>query len=618
MKANMRQAKREYYTTKFQNPKTDPKLAWQTINDILGRNNNQSIIHEIKYSGKSVTSNEELKEIFNEYFTNIGPKLAQTIEHDSACNFEDFFTKRESVNEFSFEAVNELLVYTLIMKLPISKSVGLDKISTKLLQIAAPAITQPLTKIFNTAIDLGQFPLEWKAARVIPIFKKGQRTILDNYRPISILPVVSKLMERILYNQLSKYLEKESILSEYQFGFRSRHSTTTTLIDCTNEWYVNMDRGHYNLVVFLDIKKAFDTVNHDILLKKLEMYGLGDLALALLRSYLTDRTQKCQLQDMLSKQRKITCGIPQGSILGPLLFTLYINDLPNCLKHTTPRMFADDTSLTAAGETLSEVEKRTNEDLRNVHNWLSANKLNLNIAKTEYVLIGSRHRINSLDIQPSINIDKQSVKRVKHSKVLGVQIDEHLAWTKHIEFIAGKISSGIGAIKKAKEFVDRNTLVLIYNALVQPHFDYCCEVWDVLGKTLSDRLQKLQDRAARIIMNFKNESGQSLLARNSLGWTNLEERRVHIKAKLMYKSINNLAPERLSNLFQNSNTIYDYDLRGSSTRLCLPRPKTEFMKKSFSYNGAYVWNHIPEDIRTSASYKSFCQKLSSSTFSCDS
>ena len=207
-----RQAKREYYTTKFQNPKTNPKHAWQTINDILGRNNNQSIIHEIKYSGKSVTSNEELKEIFNEYFTNIGPKLAQTIEHDSACNFEDFFTKRESVNEFSFEAVNESLVYTLIMKLPISKSVGLDKISTKLLQIAAPAITQPLTKIFNTAIDLDQFPLEWKAARVIPIFKKGQQTILDNYRLISILPVVSKLMERILYNQLSKYLEKESIL----------------------------------------------------------------------------------------------------------------------------------------------------------------------------------------------------------------------------------------------------------------------------------------------------------------------------------------------------------------------------------------------------------------------
>ena len=284
-------------------------------------------------------------------------------------------------------------------------------------------------------------------------------------------------------------------------------------------------------------------MSHDILLKKLEMYGLGDSALALLRNYLTDRTQKCQLQGMLSKQRTITCGIPQGSILGPLLFTLYINDLPNCLNHTTPRMFADDTSLTAAGETLGEVERRVNEDLSNVHNWLSANRLNLNIAKTEYVLIGSPHRIHSLNIQPLNNIDQQPVKRVKQSKVLGVQIDEHLDWSKHIEFIASKVSSGNSAIKKAKEFVDRNTLVLIYNALVQPHFDYCCEVWDVLGKTLSDRLQKLQNRATRIIMNFKNESGQSLLSRNSLGWTNLEERRAQIKAKLMYKSIKNLAPE---------------------------------------------------------------------------
>ncbi len=245
-----------------------------------------------------------MKEIFNEYFTNIGTKLSQTIEHNNDCNFQDYITKRASVNKFSFEAVDELMVYRLITKLPVSKSVGLDKISTNVLQIAAPAVAQPLTNIFNKSIALSQFPSEWKAARVIPVFKKGQRTMLDNYRPISILPVVSKLIERILYNQLSKYLEKESILSEYQFGFRSSHSTTTTLLDCSNEWYVNMDRGQYNLVVFLDIKKAFDTVNHDILLKKLEMYGLGDSALALLRNYLTDRTQNCQLQDMLSKQRK--------------------------------------------------------------------------------------------------------------------------------------------------------------------------------------------------------------------------------------------------------------------------------------------------------------------------
>ena len=188
--------------------------------------------------------NPRLTAVFVNLFlgSNVDLKLAQTIEHDSDSNFGDFLNKQEPARKFSFEAVNEFTVYRLITKLPTSKATGVDKISTKVLQVAAPAVAQPLIKIFNKSIVLGQFPSEWKAARVMPVFKNGQRTMLDNYRPISILPVVSKLIERILYNQISEYLEKESILSEYQFGFRSCNSTTTTLIDCTNEWYVNMDR----------------------------------------------------------------------------------------------------------------------------------------------------------------------------------------------------------------------------------------------------------------------------------------------------------------------------------------------------------------------------------------
>ena len=387
--------------------------------------------------------------------------------------------------------------------------------------------------------------MEWKAARLTPIFKKGQRSMLDNYRPISILPVISKLMERILYEQMCDYFKKQNILSEHQFGFRQFHSTTTTLLDCTNEWYINMDRGLYNIVVLLDLKKAFDTVNHEILLCKFERYGFDYKALDLLKNYLTDRTQSCQLNGMLSDQRKITCGIPQGSILGPLLFIIYINDLPNCLKHTTPRMFADDTSLTAVGKTFNEAEEIANKDLKNVKAWLSSNKLSLNIAKAEYLLIGSRPKIKRMDVQPTVKIDTCPIKRVKCAKMLGVEIDEHLNWEKHIECIASKVSSGIGALKKLKEFVNRDTLVLVYNALIQPHFDYCCEVWDELGKGLSERLQKLQNRAARLIMNFKNEHGQSILARTALGWTSLEERRSLMKAKLMYKTVNQLAPQRL-------------------------------------------------------------------------
>ena len=237
-------------------------------------------------------------------------------------------------------------------------------------------------------------------------------------------------------------------------------------------------------------------------------------------------------------------------------------------------MFADDTSLTAVGKTLNEAEEIANKDLKNIKVWLSSNKLSLNIAKTEYILIGSRSKINSMDVQPTVKIDTCPIKRVKSAKVLGVEIDENLNWEKHIEYIASKVSSGIGALKKLKEFVDRDTLVLVYNALIQPHFDYCCEVLDELGKGLGERLQKLQNRAARVIMNFKNEHGQSILARTALGWTSLEERRALMKAKLMYKTVNQLAPQRLCNIFQSSNTVNSYNLRGSSNGLFIPRPRT--------------------------------------------
>ena len=611
----LRSAKRDYYANKFTNNKQNPKYAWRTINDILGRNRKQTTINEIKLPGKTVTSTDELVDIFNDHFSNIGPKLAESIPNNNDVNFRDFITQQKSKtkNSFSFRPVSVTLVYTLLVNLSTTKATGMDKISAKILQVAAPVIAPSLTEIFNMSIDSDQFPSDWKAARVIPLFKKGQRSMLDNYRPISILPVVSKLMERIMYDQMYEYLNQNNLFSKHQFGFRPYHSTTTTLLDCTNEWYTNMDRGLYNLVVFLDLKKAFDTVDHEILLSKFEMYGFQRKALNLLRCYLTHRTQSCQLASILSVEKEIICGIPQGSILGPLLFIMYINDLPSCLERTTPRMFADDTNLTAVGRTISEAEERASVDMRNVQKWLCANKLSLNIAKTEYVLIGTRHKISNIDTHQGVKINNQLIKKVKNTKALGVELDENLSWEKHINHISSKISSGIGAIRKMREYVEQDILIKVYNALIQPYFDYCCEVWDTLNKGLSERLQKFQNRAARLIMNLKNEHGQSILARKSLGWVTLEERRAQMKARLMYKTVNGLAPQRLCEAFQNLNTIHDHNLRGSSTRFYIPRPKTESLKKSFQYSGAKLWNQIPEEIRNSVSYNSFCKKLSSST-----
>ena len=270
----------------------------------------------------------------------------------------------------------------------------------------------------------------------------------------------------------------------------------------------------FNLVVLIDLKKAFDTVDHQILLNKLELYGIKGQALTLLKSYLTNRNQKCQIKNSFSSERLIKCGVPQGSILGPLFFLLYINDLPHCLNKTKPRLFADDTNLTASANSMTDLETAVNSDLENLRKWLIANKRSLNVAKTEFMLIGSKPMIKNIsDSCPNVYIENIQIKQVHECKTLGVTIDQHLSWKSNTENICKKVTEGISAIRRIKPFVDQDTLILIYNTIVRPYFDYCCEVWDVFGETQSKRLQKLQNRAARIILNISNDVDYTIALR---------------------------------------------------------------------------------------------------------
>ena len=241
----------------------------------------------------------------------------------------------------------------------------------------------------------------------------------------------------------------------------------------------------------MDLKKAFDTVDHEILLMKLEIYGIKGPALSLLRSHLANRTQKCQMNGSASSERTIKCGVPQGSILGPLLFLVYINDFPNCLNRTNPRLFADDTNLTAAGESISDVEMAMNSDLEDLRKWLIANKLSLNVAKTEFILIGSRRMLTQISNEHlKVSTGNKSIKQAKQCKMLGVEIDQHLTWKSNTETICKKVNSGIFALRSLKPFVDKDTLLSVCNSVVRPYFNYCSEVWDVFGEIQSTRLQK--------------------------------------------------------------------------------------------------------------------------------
>ena len=382
----------------------------------------QFIVNELKLGENSLTNPRDIAEGFNDYFSNIGLNLASQINTQN-FNFETYVKNIES--EFAaFQPVTVNHVNQLLTCLSSNKTTSVDKISCKIIKIASPAISDSLTHIFNQAITLSLFPDEWKTARVIPLYKNGQRNVAGNYRPISVLSAISKIMEKILYDQLYYYLSKFRLLSDGQFGFRKFNSTATALLDCTNDWYVNLDKKMFNLVVQIDLKKAFDTVDHRILLRKLEICGIKGQALCLLNSYLSNRSQKCHINGFLSSEKTIRCGVPQGSILGPLFFLLYINDLPQCLSKTKPRLFADDTNLTASGVSVTDLEAAVNSDLENLRKWLIANKLSLNVAKPEFMLIGSKQMVKNIsNFQPNVVIENKWIKQVHECKTLEVTVD---------------------------------------------------------------------------------------------------------------------------------------------------------------------------------------------------
>ena len=387
-----------------------------------------------------------------------------------------------------------------------------------------------------------------------------------------------------------------NILSSYQSGFRSLHSTVTSLLEATDDWAYNIDQGNVNAVVFLDLKKAFDTVDHTILISKLAVHGIGGASIEWLKSYLSERNQKCFLNGSLSNSCVLSCGIPQGRILGPLLFLLHINDLPNCLSHSQPRMYADDTHLTLAGNSANGIELNLNKDLASVSGWLIANKLTINKSKTEFMLIGSRQRLRSFVHSPSLKIGGAQISQVPSTKSLGIYIDENFTWNVHIENLSKKIAFGIGALKRIRPFVPHRTLRFIYNSLEKPYFDYCNVVWGNCNKTLAYKLQKLQNRAARVLTSAAFDTSTDYLFQ-VLNWRKLESQRQIQKACMVYKSLNGLAPDYLRSRFVERSTITGYSLRNTEDKLAVPLPHTNFLKHSFRYSGWVLWNSLPTHLR---------------------
>ena len=272
------------------------------------------------------------------------------------------------------------------------------------------------------------------------MYKKDDRTEAQNYRPISVLPAISKICERVVFDQLYCYLNSNGLLSKNQSGFRSLHSTVTALLHLKNDTYLNIDKGMTNLTVFLDLAKAFDTVSHSIFMEKLERYSLKGATLDWFSSYLSNRQQQCVVEGCVSKPELICCGVLHGPIIDPLLFLIYINDLPGCLLHTKAHMYADDTTIHASSLPTAELYAKVNNDLTCVRDWLLANKLSLNVTKTEHMFLKTDFKLSNLGKDLPIKIGNNHIKRIQTTKYLGIQLDENLKWNEHVDKLCSEIN----------------------------------------------------------------------------------------------------------------------------------------------------------------------------------
>lgn len=610
----MRNAKSKFFCDRIEDcvNNVDPKKSWSLINTLLGKNIKSTNISELLVNDTVISDPKLIAESFNEYFINIGPKLAAESNIDSAGD-------DPQINDcagfspdscFRFSQIDVVSVALTLKNLKASKATGLDKIPAKILKLSSDIIAPSLTAIFNLSLVTGIFVHDWKFARVSPIFKSDDRRKRENYRPISILPIISKVFEKEVFRQVYTYLTKNSLLSNFQSGFRPKHSTLSALIQMCDEWLESMDNGKLTGVIFLDIRKAFDSINHGVLLKKMnDCFGISDMELRWFGSYLSDRTQQCFVNGQMSSPKQIICGVPQGSIMGPLLFLLYINDMPDCLKSTIPCLYADDTQIFSSSHDSVELIANLNSDLTNVHNWLAKNKLQIHPAKSKLMFIGSSYSLNNKLCDHPVLVNNVPIPRIKTQKCLGVDIDENLSWEKHVETICKKAGAGIGVIRRIKPFVPHDILQSIYKALVQPYFDYCSPLWDTCGKLLKDKLQKFQSRAARVITGASYEV-RSADVLEALSWEILNVRRSKAKSILMYKILNDHTAPSLKKLFIRRNEKqHFYNLRNSDTDLSLPKPKREFLKRSFKYSGAMLWNDLTYDDKLAGSLYSFKRRI---------
>ena len=581
--------KKEYYSNEIQQHEGNSKKTWKILNQALGRVKDKNPIEPTNITQSKANQ-------FNSFFATVGLEIQKTLK------IQEHRTNFSNLKGFNFQHETTENVVKLINNIRKDVAVGYDNINSQLIKDSKEVIAPWLTSIINIAYDTNTFPDNMKIANIKPIFKEGDKEKIANYRPISILPILSKVYERSCTDQLVKYLEIKDLISKSQHAYRKGHSTQTCLVEIINELHENLDRGYFTGLAKLDLSKAYDSISHSLLLHKLAQMGLSENSIEYIKSYLNNRKQKTKFKNCISDIELVQSGIPQGSILGPILFVCFTNDLAKEFEEECKIVsYADDTILIVKDKNQNNLKARLENVIKLAQNWYTKNSMKNNIDKTEILVMSKGKETPKIEIEFEDDNKHIKIKPEESLKILGIYVDKNLNWNEQIRHTKKRAMNAIINLSRAKHMLTEKTKIILYNTLVTPHFTYGDIIWGGCSQENARKLQVAQNFAMRTIKNKrKRESAKEIL--HEMKYLNLAEKRQVHEAVFITKSLLNKTAQNITNKY----LLYlsEADTRQAQKgRLKIPEHRTTAFKKSPLYRTIKTWNEIPTTINTNDATK---------------
>jgi Reverse transcriptase (RNA-dependent DNA polymerase) len=602
----VRASKKMYYDSNLKKAKKNPKKTWALLKMAIGHPSKNEKIDKVTVENVEISSPTKIASAFNTFFAGAPKKIVNDIPQTNVP--PESFLPPINYPEFKFLGTSQAEVVSIIRAMQSKSSTDLDGISMKVLKYVALEISFPLAHVINLSLGQGKFPKLMKAGRIVPVHKSGDSKNCDNYRPIALLNTFSKILEKVAANRLVSHLETHKILDLNQFGFQRARNTEHNLLQVVNFISNEINNGNYCVGVFLDLRKAFDTCSHDILLKKMSHYGVKGVALDWFTSYLQDRTQKVDIEGNLSHSCSIDMSVIQGSILGPILFLIQINDLPKSSSLKT-FLFADDTQGLKGGKNLANLLDDVNHELRKWAVWFMANKMAVNTTKTKYIIFHGKGRSLNMEGRelvfdcnpPGVAANPaliSTLERIHNNhisldsrsyKLLGILLDENLSFNANTDLLLSKLSKSSFIINRSKNFLPKSSLLTLYYSLFHSHLSYCTTIASCTSKTNVEKIFKAQKKVIRAITNspYNAHTEPLFTSLGILPYTKLiTQSQLHFMHSYHYK----YSPPTFTNTWTlNSERVPEMNLRNADDYF-IPRPHLASFTRFPLYSFPKAWN----------------------------